>query len=728
MRWLCLWLTITAILFACDANDAAAPNRDGISGSAGNGGTSGQGGAGNGPAISTDGGGGTTDAGAGAAIVPAGAQITVSGQPVSVAFHVELEDGTVVPGAVWSVDDTRIGSIGSDGVFHAEGHVGGVVTVSATVSSTILTTDLTVRVEISDNPAGLSVADQTTLKAGAAGGDPEFRWLYPYDGTVFPRGLAAPDLQLGGSAADATYLQISTQHFSYERFSGASNPVRITLPEAVWRGLTLTAGASDQLTVTATKRSGAQVSGPVTQAWRIAPASLKGIIYYSTYKTKLAEGSGAIMRVRPGGNAEVVQSGCTVCHSVSANGNVLATGIEYYAVPGAPATEADDNPVDSAAYDLSPDGTSSSRSRSTEGRLLSFAALTPDGSLALTNGIPAGRWPPYVMRGVYSIAGFPSQVVDTRTGQPIAAPSLSQYVRYAQTPAFSPDGTRVAFVNGDRLDQRVLSILDVTLGVSPPAFANLRDVVTQTGTAVAWPTFLPDAGAVIYHEGDSYDSSLFVANNAPSPPQYAELRLVDADTKTVKTLSALNGRSAAGAVYLPYGPAVEGRMNYEPSALPVAVGGYYWVLFTSRRAYGNTIAPGGSVPRGEDAWGNESDPSPRKKIWIAAIDIDYKGSVDPSHPAFYVPGQELEAGNMRAYAALAPCQADGVACESGADCCGGFCRETGRKADGQPILQCVPPPPNTCSNTDELCFSSADCCKSGDLCINNRCSSPPVPR
>ena len=37
-------------------------------------------------------------------------------------------------------------------------------------------------------------------------------------------------------------------------------------------------------------------------------------------------------------------------------------------------------------------------------------------------------------------------------------------------------------------------------------------------------------------------------------------------------------------------------MNYEPTVLPVAVGGYYWVVFTSRRAYGNFIWQGtGSV-------------------------------------------------------------------------------------------------------------------------------------
>jgi hypothetical protein len=174
-------------------------------------------------------------------------------------------------------------------------------------------------------------------------------------------------------------------------------------------------------------------------------------------------------------------------------------------------------------------------------------------------------------------------------------------------------------------------------------------------------------------------------------------------------------------------------MNYEPTVLPVAVGGFYWVMFTSRRCYGNTIAPGGTVAAGDQAFdanpnnGNTEDPTPRKKLWIAAVDLDYTGKLDPSHPAFYLPGQELAAGNMRAFAALEPCKADGESCESGAECCNGFCRQTGADADGTPILQCVPPPENSCSNIDEVCATAGDCCNSEYLCINGRCAIPAPP-
>lgn len=671
-----------------------------------------------------NGGSGSSDTYDGTIDSDAGASITVTGEPKDVHLTLKSADGTpVTEGVTWSVDDTKIGSISGDGTFHANGYVGGVVTISATVGSGTKSAELTVNVDITNNDGDVSAEDQAALVAGGAS-DATYKFLYPYDGTVFPRGLASPLLQLAGKPATSTYTSITLSYFKYQQFSaGTPARIQVAVPEQVWKGMTLTAGAGVDVSLAVSKLEAGQVTGPATQTYRVAQASMKGIIYYNTYDSPLTRGmtdtdKGGILRIKAGGNAEVVKRGCTVCHAVSSKGSVLATGSGYELATYAPRT--------SETYDLAPDGTISDRMLGASGLIFPFAGLSPDGSKALTNGLPPGAWPTKIMRGVYSAAGYQSALVDTKTGAPLAATGL--ITKYVQTPAFSPDGTKVTFLDGDKLDSRVLSTLDFDDATNTFSAPNI--LVNGGPNAMAWPTFLPDNSAVVYHAGDSFDSYEFTGGTQQSKPQYAEIHMVEVATKLVKKLNALNGRNDAGTLTLPYGEVVEGRMSYEPNVLPVAVGGYYWVLFTSRRAYGNEIAPGGRLEdtvNKQDPWGSDSVPSLRKKLWIAAIDVDHLDAADPSHPAFYLPGQEIDGGNMRAFAAMAPCQPDGGACESGSDCCGGYCRQTSAGADGAPTLVCVPPPMNTCSQTDEACVESADCCNPRDVCINARCTlrSPP---
>ena len=638
--------------------------------------------------------------------------VTVQGAPLAVVAHAQFDDGSLPQKVLWSVDNTRLGSIGDDGVFEANGYGAGTVIISALVGTVSASAKLQISVEISENPAHLNESERAALSAHGVGGardlgpDAAFRFLYPYDNTVFPRGLSAPTLQFASAGATATYLKLSTDGFSYAAFAGASAPMRIVIPEAVWRGLTNSAGAASMVKVQVSELSAGVVTGPLEQQWSIAQGSLKGAIYYNTYRSALAP-TGGVMRIRPGQDAEVLQKGCTVCHSVSSKGNVLVTGVNW-----------DKNPIDSEAFDLAADGSSKVRRIVNDGRVFAFGALTPDGTRLLANGIPTTGPVPRGLMGP-----FASQLFDTKSGKAIDVPTLGSIVTYALTPNFSPDGAHLAFNNRDLSAGHTLSVVDYDSSSDPPTFSNLRTALENPDKVLAWPSFLPDSAAIVCHEGDSFDTAKYQGGAL-----YADLRLVTVASRQAKPLAQLNGYDSNGNSYLPYGDAEEGHLDYEPSVLPVPVGGYYWVLFTSRRAYGNTIAPGGSVARGEDKWGfpqgNEDEsPSPRKKLWLAPIDLNYQAKVDPSHPAIYLPGQELESGNMRAFAALEPCRGNGGSCESAAECCNGFCRQTGRDDKG-PVLQCVPPPANACSEEDEPCAVAADCCNSHELCINKRCASP----
>ena len=167
--------------------------------------------------------------------------------------------------------------------------------------------------------------------------------------------------------------------------------------------------------------------------------------------------------------------------------------------------------------------------------------------------------------------------------------------------------------------------------------------------------------------------------------------------------------------------------NFEPTMNPIVSGGYAWVVFTSRRLYGNlaTIAPSTSDPR--DYYYLDYNNVTCKKLWVAAVDIGsiqngkfmegVMAGTDPSHPAFYLPGQELVAGNSRGFWVLDPCKADGMSCQTGDQCCNGYCEPN---ASG--MLVCGMPATNTCSGLQDKCTTASDCCDATALCINGFCA------
>jgi WD40-like Beta Propeller Repeat len=268
---------------------------------------------------------------------------------------------------------------------------------------------------------------------------------------------------------------------------------------------------------------------------------------------------------------------------------------------------------------------------------------------------------------------------------------------------FSTDGKQIVYndfpSSGDASGGHKLTVMD--FNASTKTFSNARTLFTDANKYPGWPFFTPDGKQVIF--------SLGVAPNfasEPSPPQFnagsAQLYVVDVASKTAHRLDETSGYSGS-TEYLPF-PGRDENLDFFPTVNPLSAGGYFWVYFTSRRQYGNMVQ-NGSVPGKDDV--------ASKSIWVSAIDINPTPGSDPSHPAFYLPGQELGSGNIRAFSVLAPCKGDGSGCESGIDCCGGSC--TSGKCGA----------PAACADENSKCSATIPCCISGDECIGGYCGVAP---
>lgn len=554
------------------------------------------------------------------------------------------------------------------------------------------------------NAAGADAATVQKLESGS-GGSGDLELLNPYDGTVFPRGLIAPLLMWrGGGTADVVYVHVKSSAFEYKGCSKPSAPGQLQIPQDVWdQAAAHTGGPSDPFTVELTTSSGGTVTGPVSEKIVIAQATLKGSIFYNSYSSLLVTpavpsvgiftgGSGAVLRIVPGKKAEpfLGQTTCTGCHSVSANGTRLVAndnpsvsvtgGASYPIVLGAPP-----NPTPIAAN--APDG--------------SFVGMYPDGSLYVSNAHPGQTMGPRA--GFLGSQGTETAALhETDTGNVVPNSGIPTG---AMTPMFSPDGSLLVFNDYAIGNGHGLAVMSFDRGARQATGYKQVYQVTD-GTYPGWPFFLPDEKGIVFALGTAADfSGMAIGLNLGGlTPVSSDLYVLDLGSGSAKMLAKAVGYASdqdaqAGKTYLPFG-AEELHHNFYPTASPVAAGGYFWVFFDSFRHYGNT-----------------HNSAMMRQLWGAAVDISPTGSytTDPSHPAFYVTGQEDVAGNHRAFTALDPCKKNGDTCTTGIDCCAGFC--TNGACNPPPLPEAGP----RCAHTDESCAGGIPCCNPQDRCIAGFC-------
>jgi len=590
----------------------------------------------------------------------------------------QFSDGTSSPvtGAGWSRDDPQVGAVDGSGLYTASGSVGGIVDITATYQGQTAAAKLIVQLHVQQNPGNVAGSVQTSLQ-GATTKDTTITWAYPYDGTVFPRGVVeAPLMWMNGAASDQYLVSLTSPTFELETYVTAATG-RYDFDAATWQEFTDSTSGAAELKVSRWNGTAATVATDLH--WTIAPASMRGTIYYWAINT------GRVMRIQPGATAPDDFLGpsvtCPSCHTVSANGQNLLMN------EGSWPQESSFN------YDLKASSTTYSGFSSNNNGASQWAlpGVSPDGTVVVEN------WAP--LRG--NIATQTGAFVAS-TG--VAIPTTGLEGNQLWMPAFSPDAKLIAYVDSTTKDLRAYDWDPVGLKAT-----NDRLIVASAANAaqpqIQFPTASPDHLWIIYGRGTALGSlgvpgDLYVASVA-SPG-------------TEIPLATLNGTTypfAAGTRDL--------DLDYEPTFAPVAAGGYFWVVFHSRRTWGNAITGPAYTAEGSGV----------KQLWVAAFDQAPAAGKDPSHAAFYLPGQDATTLNMRGYWALDPCEGDGLGCQSGTQCCGGYCApaagDAGAAPDGGGFV-CASST-NGCAQDGDKCTVSSDCCgaSAGTTCINGVCSEPP---
>jgi hypothetical protein len=704
------------------------------------------------------------DAGASStlAITPATASIIITNPsaPPTQSFTAAVTTGgtTSTVAAIWSLADFTVASIDANGTVTPNGAIAGTVTVQASYGGLMATATLNVAVSFQTNLGDTTLPDGTPVAQDAGGitpgnlgalstvpdGGSPSPIIYPYDGTVFPRGLLAPIVQFGpGSATPQDFkISLDTTAFHWDGFGHVGNPAALVaaMPQNVWSGALQSAQVDPTtnkavVTLSLVTAASSIAYGPSHSKLVVAQGQLTGIIYYESYGSDaVSEDAGSnggtdfgLWAVKPGTSAppKNLQSGCVICHGVSAAGNTLTDGTDDPTLGSSTGVFRIETDGGYTQLGTAPANFPYAIGGSIDSRGLGWGVVSPDGKVVLRG--EDQFW------GGLTLDAFlvPSDPLLDDAGA-IAPLSTNMTVNGGFNmfvPSFSVDGQHLVYINAADdagAPSQSVGIVDTTIAIGAGGASGFGSVtLTQprtiydsttadgglVGTYTKVPTFLPDSQTVVLEEtvADYSGYNNMLPDYGGVDGRLSALQPSDAGAAYAHTVL-----TNANAGYDPAAP----TENYEPKALPVEVGGYYWVVFASKRA---------------DAY--PLNPTP-KKLWVTAISVGTPPGVDPSNPPFTLTNQSIVPlqPSQRGYWALAPCQGNGAGCATNDDCCGGSCRPP---AGGPPTaLVCQPPPTGACAQIGDTCRAGhpEDCCNaaSGVQCIGTlngygKCEIPANP-
>jgi len=254
-------------------------------------------------------------------------------------------------------------------------------------------------------------------------------------------------------------------------------------------------------------------------------------------------------------------------------------------------------------------------------------------------------------------------------------------------PAWSPDGKHIAAICGVSSPGWAFDSFSGNLVLADVAadgftVSNQQTIVPQGAPGrPAYPSFTPGSEWIAF--GRPTYGSRSIENGT--------LWLTDLTGAQTKQLTNLGSDNTG----------LDNR-SFNPVFAPLRAGGYFWLVFISRRDYGNRLVGAN-----------------RQQLWVGAI-TDPPTDADPSQRAFYLRGQEDCGKSENAYFALEPCKQIGEPCTSGVDCCEGTCIKD------PTTMEYVCGAPEECAQDGNACVTTADCCDAPvSTCVDGFCQKPP---